>query len=133
MLEKLTQLETTHDELTHKLADPEVISDRKAFVEASKALAEIDHLVELYREYKEIRRQQAETEEMLAGLNRDDELREMARDELAELTTRREDLEEKLRVELVPSDPNDQRNDVHRIGGNSPHTTLRVVRLFSGV
>lgn len=132
MLEKLTQLETTHDELTHKLADPEVISDRKAFTEASKALAEIDHLVELYREYKEIRRQQAATEEMLAGLSRDDELREMARDELTELTTRREELEEKLRVELVPSDPNDQRNVVLEIraGTGGDEASLFAAELF---
>ena len=132
MLEKLTRLEATHDELTSKLADPEVISDRRAFTEASKALAEIGRLVELYRQYKEVRRQRGETEEMIAGLSRDDELHEMAREELAGLAAREEELEEELRVELLPSDPNDERNVVLEIraGTGGDEATLFAAELF---
>jgi len=132
MLEKLSRLEATHDELTSKLADPEVISDRRAFTEASKALAEIGRLVELYRQYKEVRRQRGETEEMIAGLSRDDELHEMAREELAGLAAREEELEEELRVELLPSDPNDERNVVLEIraGTGGDEATLFAAELF---
>jgi len=132
MLEKLTQLEATHDELTHKLADPGVIADRRAFTEASKALAEIGHVVELYREYREVRRQRAETEEMLAGLARDDELHDLAREELDGLAAREAELEEEIRLELVPADPDDERNAVLEIraGTGGDEASLFASELF---
>ena len=57
MLEKLALLEKTHAELTAKLADPEVLADRKAYTEASKKLSEIAHVVGLYREHSRLARQ----------------------------------------------------------------------------
>ncbi len=132
MLEKLQQIATTHAELQARLADPEILADRRAFTETSKALAEIDHVVTLYRRYRDVCQQRRETEEMLSGLGRDDELYEMAREELSELTRRQEELEEELRVELVPKDPNDQRNVVLEIraGTGGDEATLFAAELF---
>ena len=132
MLEQLAQLEDIHAALTAKLADPEVLGDRKAYTEASKALAEIDHVVVLYREYREVQRQLAETEELLAGLEKGDELVEMAREERERLAARAAELEEALRVELVPTDPNDQRNVVLEIraGTGGDEATLFAAELF---
>ncbi len=132
MIEKLAQLEKTHEELTQRLTDPSVLTDRKAYTETNKALAEIRPVVELYREYKTLRQQSAETEEMLAGLSRGDELWEMAVQEREELAARIAGLEEKLRVELSPKDPNDQRNVVLEIraGTGGDEATLFASELF---
>ena len=132
MLEQLSQIEQTHEELTARLADPEVLADPKAYTEASKALAEIRTVVELYRELKDVRRELADTEEMLQGLDKGDELREMARDELTRLQARQEQLEEKLKIELTPKDPNDQRNVVLEIraGTGGDEASLFAAELF---
>jgi peptide chain release factor 1 len=132
MIEKLAQLEKTHEELTQRLADPSVLTDRKAYTETNKALAEISPVVELYREYKRLRQQSEETDEMLAGLSKDDELWEMAREEREQLAARTADLEERLRVELSPKDPNDQRNVVLEIraGTGGDEASLFSAELF---
>jgi len=132
MLEKLAQIEKNHDELTSKLADPEVIADRSAFTETSKALSEIAHAVELYRAFKDVKHQLADTREMLDGLSKDDELYELARTELADLEEQRGRLEQELRVELTPKDPNDQRNVVLEIraGTGGDEATLFAAELF---
>jgi peptide chain release factor 1 len=132
MIEKLAQLEKTHEELTQRLADPSVLTDRKAYTETNKALSEIGPVVELYREYKKVRQQSDETEEMLAGLSKGEELWEMALQEREELAARIAELEEKLRVELMPRDPNDQRNVVLEIraGTGGDEATLFASELF---
>jgi len=132
MLDKLSQLEATHDELTHKLADPEVLADPRTYTETSKALAGLSHVVELYQRYKKVEHQRRETEGMLAGLGKDDELRALAEEELEELTARAEELEAELRRELVPTDPNDQRNVVLEIraGTGGDEASLFAAELF---
>src|SRR5882757_3041137 len=105
MIEKLAELEKTHEELTSRLADPAVIGDRKAYTEASKALAEIGHTVELYRRWKGVERERQETEEMLSGLPKDDDLYAMAQEERARLAARSEEIENELKKELEPKDP----------------------------
>jgi peptide chain release factor 1 len=132
MIEKLAQIERTHEELTQRLADPAVLSDRKSYTDINKALSEIDSTVKLYREYKAAERQRQETEEMLAGLPKDDELYEMAREERDQLTARLEELEQQLRVELSPKDPNDERNVVLEIraGTGGDEATLFASELF---
>jgi peptide chain release factor 1 len=132
MLDKLSQLEKTHEELTQRLADPAVLTDRKVYAETNKALAEISPIVQLYREYSRVQKQRAETEEMLAGLPKDDEMYDMAREERDQLTTQLAALEEKLRVELVPKDPNDLRNVVLEIraGTGGDEATLFAAELF---
>jgi len=132
MIEKLAQLEKTHEELTQRLADPSVLTDHKAYAETNKALSEISSVVELYRDYKRVRQQSDETEEMLAGLSKDDELWEMAREEREQLASRIAALEEKLRVELMPKDPNDERNVVLEIraGTGGDEATLFAAELF---
>ncbi|HEX3531469.1 MAG TPA: peptide chain release factor 1 [Thermoanaerobaculia bacterium] len=132
MLEKLSQLEKTHEELTQRLADPAVLSDRKVYAETNKALSEISPIVALYRDYSRLHKQRAETEEMLAGLPKDDEMYEMARVERDELTAQLAALEERLRVELMPKDPNDGRNVVLEIraGTGGDEATLFASELF---
>ena len=132
MFDKLSQIEKTHEELTQRLTDPSVLSDRKAYTETNKALAEISRTVELFREYKRARQQSRETEEMLASLPKDDELYEMAREEREQLLQRVQKLEDELRVELTPRDPNDARNVVLEIraGTGGDEATLFAAELF---
>ena len=132
MLEKLAELEKTHSELTSRLSDPATLADRKTYAETNKALAEIGHVVELYREYNRVLRQRAETEEMLGGLGKDDDLYEMAREEREQLGARAMALEEEIRRELTPKDPNDARNAVLEIraGTGGDEASLFAAELF---
>jgi peptide chain release factor 1 len=132
MLEQLSQLEKTHEELTQKLTDPTLLSDRKAYAETNRTLAEIAPLVDLFREYRRAQRQLEETDELLAGLGKDDDLFEMAQEERRELAERLERLEAELRRELTPKDPNDSRNVVLEIraGTGGDEASLFAAELF---
>ena len=132
MLDKLAEIERTHEELTHKLASPEVLADPNLYRDTSKALAELNQPVEMYRQLKDVLRQIEETDEMLAGLDKGDELLEMAREEKAELDSRAEELKTALLSELTPKDPNDSRNVVLEIraGTGGDEATLFAAELF---
>ncbi len=132
MFEKLSQIERTHEELTQRLTDPSVMSDRKAYTETNKMLSEISRTVEIFREFRRLQKQQKENEQMLAGLPKDDELYDMAREERDQLVAQVQKLEEQLRVELTPKDPNDDRNVVLEIraGTGGDEATLFASELF---
>jgi peptide chain release factor 1 len=132
MIEKLAQLEKTHQELTQRLMEPAIFSDPKVYREVNKTLSEIDPAVKLYREYVKANQQRRENEEMLAGLPKDDELYALAQDEKEQLTARVAELEEQLRRELTPKDPNDERNVVLEIraGTGGDEATLFAAELF---
>ncbi len=136
MLEKLDQIERAYEELTQSLSDPQVISDQNRFREANKSLAEIATVVELYRQQKKLADELTDIEEMLAGLPKDDELLEMVQEERVGLTRRLADIDSRIRVELVPKDPNDQRNVVLevRAGTGGDEATLfaaELLRMYS--
>src|SRR5687768_5522686 len=132
MIEKLAQLEKTHEELTQRLADPGVFADPKVYRELNKTLSEIDPTVRLYRDYVKARRQREENEELLATLPKEDELYALALDEKQQLVARLAELEEQLRRELTPKDPNDARNVVLEIraGTGGDEATLFAAELF---
>lgn len=132
MHEKLAQLESTHDDLTRMLADPDVLADPPKYTETNKALSEITHVVMLYRELKKLEAERDGAEEMLASLPKDDELYAMAQEERQGLVERLEALSEKIRVELIPKDPNDARNVVLevRAGTGGDEASLFAAELF---
>ena len=132
MHEKLAQLESTHDDLTRMLADPDVLADPAKYTETNKALSEITHVVALYRELKKLEEEREGAEEMLASLPKDDELYALAREEREGLVERLEALREEIRFELVPKDPNDARNVVLevRAGTGGDEATLFAAELF---
>ena len=132
MIEKLAQIERTHEELTQRLSDPAVFSDPKIYRELNKTLSEIDPAVRLYREYVKTRKQWDENEELLASVPKDDELFAMAHEEKTQLVARIAELEEQLRRELTPKDPNDERNVVLEIraGTGGDEATLFAAELF---
>jgi peptide chain release factor 1 len=132
MIEKLAQIERTHEELTQRLSDPAVFSDPKIYREINKTLSEIDPAVRLYRNYVKMRKQLEENEEMLGSLSKDDELFAMAHEEKLQLVARIAELEEQLRRELTPKDPNDERNVVLEIraGTGGDEASLFAAELF---
>jgi peptide chain release factor 1 len=132
MFEHLQDLEKKHDELFGRLAQPEVLSDPNLYRDTNKKLAEIRHTVDLYRSYRKTVAERDDTREMLASLAKDDELRSVAEEELVRLESSVSALEEKLRRELSPKDPNDDRNVVLEIraGTGGDEASLFAAELF---
>jgi len=110
MNEKLDQLEKRYDELQAKAADPSITSDRVRYRDTMKAISEIETVVVKYRELKRVRKSIADTREMLFSLKGEEELRELAEFELAELQAKEPALESDLSLLLQPKDPNDEKN-----------------------
>ena len=111
MFDKLSAVEAQYDQLMTEIADPLVQGDTAKFRSHSKALAEIQPLVDHFREYKSVVAQITATEE----LARDPDMRELAQEELASLEARRDKLLADIKVLLVPKDPNDEKNVVLEI------------------
>src|SRR5687767_14924245 len=111
MIDKLTAAEAKYEQLMAAMADPVVQGDTAAFRTNSKALAEIQPLVEHFRQYKHVIAQITAAEDLL----KEPDMRELAQEELASLTADRDRLLEEMRVLLVPKDPNDEKNVVLEI------------------
>ena len=111
MFDKLSAVEAKYDQLMAEMADPAVQSDTATFRSHSKALAEIQPLVEQFRQYKDVVAQINASEELL----KDPDMRELAQEELTALAERRDQLLGDIRLLLVPKDPNDEKNVVLEI------------------
>ncbi|MBC2254984.1 peptide chain release factor 1 [Listeria ivanovii] len=116
MYDRLQAVEDRYDELNELLSDPDVVSDPKRLRDLSKEQSGITATVETYREYKNVNAQIEETKELLSE-KLDDDMREMAKEEFAELQKEKADLEERLKLLLVPKDPNDDKNVILEIRG----------------
>jgi len=109
--EKLERLEQRYDELQAKVSDPNITSDIATYRDTMKAISEIEEVVTKYRQLKHVRKSIADTREMLSSpLKGEDELRELAELELADLQAKEPLLENDLRLLLQPKDPNDEKN-----------------------
>jgi peptide chain release factor 1 len=122
MLHKLDTVERRYTDLLAMLADPSVQGDTSEYRKHAKALAEIEPLVECYREYKNVQRQLEEAQELVRGA--DPEMRELALEEQRQLETRGDALLDRLKVLLVPKDPNDDKNVCSR-SAPAPAATRR--------
>jgi peptide chain release factor 1 len=117
MFDKLEAVAARHAELERLLSDPEVIARRADFQRFSKEHSDISELVDAYRRYKRI---EAELDENKALLEeKDAELRAMAREEAQRLGTEKATLEERLKLLLLPKDPNDEKNILLEIRGGT--------------
>jgi peptide chain release factor 1 len=114
MLERLEEIARRHAALTAEQADPEVAVDRNRSREVAIKIAEIEDVVAIYREYKDVLAELDGAREILAEAD-DPEMRSMATAEIEELEPRSAELEERLKVLLLPEDPNDRRNVILEI------------------
>ncbi|WP_093214650.1 peptide chain release factor 1 [Sediminibacillus albus] len=116
MLDRLQSLEDRYDKLNELLSDPEVISDTKKLREYSKEQSGLEDVIQAYREYKDVTGQLDDAKVMLED-EVDAEMQEMVKSEISELSERKEELEEELRILLLPKDPNDDKNVIMEIRG----------------
>ena len=111
MLDKIEELERRHQELEALLADPATIANQTEFRKLSREHNDLTPLVEAYREHRRVVAEIADNQELLA----DPDMKEMAEEELKVLTARQEELEQEIKVLLLPKDPNDSRNVILEI------------------
>jgi peptide chain release factor 1 len=116
MYDQLQAIEDRYEELGELLSDPEVIADTKRFMALSKEEASIRETVEVYRRYQRIIQQIKDAKEIL-NENLDAEMTKMAKEELSEGKKEKEELEEKIKILLLPKDPNDDKNILMEIRG----------------
>ena len=114
MFEKLAEVEEKYEALEQKLADPEVVQDPRAYQQVAKAHAGLAEIVGKWRQYKQAKRQLADTESMLSE-RLDGELRELAELEIDDLKEKIARFEDDLRIMLIPKDPNDDKDVIVEI------------------
>ncbi len=114
LLEKLEAIKQRHEEVAQLIAEPEVIADMKRYIRLNKEYKDLEPIIEAYREYKNILDNLESTKEML-GKEKDPEFREMARLEIDSLSGRKENMEEEIRLLLIPKDPQDDKNAIVEI------------------
>jgi peptide chain release factor 1 len=131
MFERLNQIEAKYDELTQALSTPEVINDSSKYQKTAKAHSDLSEIVEKYREYKDLQRGIDESKAMVAEES-DAELRAYAQEELTRLAERLTQVENDLKLLLVPKDPNDEKNVVIEIraGTGGDEATLFAAEIF---
>jgi peptide chain release factor 1 len=136
LIEKLNSVEQTFQELTRKLADPDVAQNPDEFQRIAKSRSSLEETVAAYEAWKQTREELVGAKEVYKEANSDPDLREMAALEVEELEERLETLETKLKVLLLPRDPNDDKNIMLEIraGAGGDEASIwagDLVRLYS--
>lgn len=116
MLEKLNFIEDKYKDLGEKVMDPDLLKDMKEYQKTMKEYSDLKPIVDRYKEYQGYLNELRDTEEML-GENLDDEMRELAKEDLKNLQESIAKAEEDLKIMLIPKDPNDDRNVIVEIRG----------------
>lgn len=111
---KLEQLNSRYNELTTALSDPSVYGDQKKFASYSKEHSDLKTVIDRYHEWKKVSSGLKGAKEMIKT-ETDPELVEMAREEMSELETQLEELEQSIKMMLIPKDPEDSRNAIIEI------------------
>jgi len=135
MLEKLEAVEARFEELNKLISDPEVITDQNAFKKYMKEQSGLVDVVEKYREYKRVKQNMGDAEEMMS----DPEMKEMAEAEYYESKEKLQALEEELKILLLPKDVNDDNNVIIEIRGGAggdeaalfAHTLFRMYSMYA--
>lgn len=135
MLDKLEAVEARYEELNKLISNPEVISDQNAFKKYMKEQSGLVDVVEKYREYKKVKQNMDDAEEMMS----DPEMKEMAEMEYYESKEKLQGLEEELKILLLPKDANDDNNVIIEIRGGAggdeaalfAHTLYRMYSMYA--
>ncbi|MBU3852096.1 MAG: peptide chain release factor 1 [Candidatus Paralactobacillus gallistercoris] len=116
IFEQLQGVVDRYDELQELMSDPDVIADTKRYMELSKEEGSIREVVSKYKHYRQVVKDIADSEEVLRE-TKDPDLEELAKDDLANLTKEKEELEETIKMLMLPKDPNDDKNIIMEIRG----------------
>ena len=118
LLEKVLSLQDKYKKLEEQLADPEVIADMKKFVQLNKDYKELQPIIKAGLEYKRMMDELAQAKDILMN-ERDEDLREMAREEIAEIEPKIPEIEQNIKLLLIPADPDDSKNAMVEIRGGT--------------
>ena len=134
MFERLEQIEARYEDLGRQLADPATIADQQKYQKAAKLHRDLEPVVEKFREYRQVATGIADARAMMQESDAD--IREMAAQELLELEARQPQIEEDLKLLLLPKDPNDEKNVVMEIragtgGDEASLFAAEVFRMYS--
>jgi peptide chain release factor 1 len=135
MLDKLEQIVSRYEELTQELSSPELLSNPSAYAKAAKQHRTLGEVVQKYQAWKNLKKELSDARELL-DTSDDDEMREMARLELESLQSKIEKADNELKLLLIPTDPNDEKNVILEIraGTGGDEATLfaaEMVRMYS--
>ena len=127
---RLDEAEARYNELTAKMADPAVINDSEQYRKVAKAQSELAELVSQYREWKRVDQELRDARAMLEET--DPDLRQMAELEVARLEPQLAEIEQELKILLLPKDPNDEKNIVLEIrkGAGGDEASLFAAEVF---
>ncbi|MBI5218306.1 MAG: peptide chain release factor 1 [Bacteroidia bacterium] len=114
ILDKLESLKNKYEDIGKSLTEPDLMSDMKRYVKLNKEYKELQPIVEVYKEYSEVLSNIDHAKEIL-GNEKDEEMKEMAKAELDELNQKVGSFEEKIKLLLLPSDPQDTKNAILEI------------------
>ncbi|MDD5902569.1 MAG: peptide chain release factor 1 [Oscillospiraceae bacterium] len=113
MLDRLKQLDNKYNEIQQRMESGEIFADPTSYTKCAKELKELEPIVLCYREYCSCQKQMSDAQELMS----DPEFKELAQEEYSEAKSKLEELEEKLKILLLPKDPNDSRNVIMEIRG----------------
>ncbi len=128
MFDKLETVEKRYEELTTKISDPEVISRNSEWREYMKEHAELEPIVEKYREYKKTKKEYEDAKELMS----DPDMKDLAEEEMLEAKDKLPKIEEELKILLIPKDPDDEKNVICEIraGAGGEEAALFAGTLF---
>ena len=118
LLEKLQSIKDRWIEVSQLIVDPEIIADMNRYVKLNKEYSDLKEIVDVHEEYENVLNNISSSKDILAQ-EKDAEFREMAKAELDELEERQEQLEEKIKIMLIPKDPEDNKNVIIEIRGGA--------------
>ncbi|MGH7825202.1 MAG: peptide chain release factor 1 [Candidatus Binatia bacterium] len=113
MLDKLAEVEKRYVELEIQMSDPRLLGQQREYSKVAKERAELEEIVACFREWRKVEQDIVDNRQLLE--DKDEALREMAKEELAALRARKEDLETRLKFLILPKDPNDAKNVILEI------------------
>ncbi|MEQ8189691.1 MAG: peptide chain release factor 1 [Candidatus Eremiobacterota bacterium] len=114
MFDTVKELYGRYTELEKKICEPDIISDRDKYKEMVKTMSDMEEIVNVYKEYLNIKKDQEETQELLE-MEDDPDSKQMAQEELEELKIKEQDLTDRLNDMLTYKDPNDDKNIIMEI------------------
>ena len=131
MFDRLISIEERYEEILHMLADPGVVSNQKEFTKLMKEQSDLAPIVETYRKYESAKQTIEDSLELLDEES-DEEMRELAKEELSEAKKEAGDLEQQLKILLLPKDENDDKNVIVEIraGAGGDEAALFAAELY---
>lgn len=131
MFAKLSEVELRYEQLNQQLQEPGVTNNQNRYREMMKELANLEQVVSTYRDYKKTRKQLDENKEILLE-EKDEALRDLAKEEIGPLEEKLDQLEQQLKILLLPKDPNDDKNVIIEIraGAGGDEASLFAEQLF---